>query len=250
MTDLTFHGPLHFINDVDQKTGEIKNHSELPNLKRSGIYIWGFKYPDENKFIPYYVGKSLSNIFDRIGEHKQGISIKNSTYTRLSENFMKSFYTHDKLDFLIKSTKSQTKVPDWFKYLPSDGVEYLNARWFIYLKTGIDPGKNTNYPISLLNLNNDFLKKNIEDIYVCYAIVETNIKNKDLCNDFYEYLESITKISLRGRTFGKKEKGVQSNHFILDDSNYSVNIKNKSDQNEPLYYLFKDNFDKMIFPGY
>ena len=239
MISLDFKGPFHFEDLLSQN-----------DAKNPGVYIWGFKYPDNNIFIPYYVGKKLSNIIDRIKQHKKEIKTNDSTYTRISENFMKSFYTHDKLESLIKSTKSHTKVPDWFKDFPADGVEYLNARWFIHLKTNHDPGRRTEYPISLIKPMNDFLKSQMDDLFICYAVPIENDEIVSPDDNLYEYLESITKISLKGKTFGNFEKPVDSNTFHYKDQECCVNIKNKANPNDPLFYLFKDEFSNKIFPGY
>ena len=162
---------------------------------------------------------------------------------------MKSFYGHEKLENLIISTKHVTIEPDWFKDFPTDGIEYLNAHWFIHLKTGNDPGWLKEYPISLLSPINDFLKSHMDTLFICYAVPKENDEIVNPDDNLYEYLESITKISLKGKTFGNFEKPVNSITFHYKDIDYIVNIKNKDNPNDPLFSLFKDEFSK-VFPGY
>ena len=225
-----------------------------PTSKSNGIYIWGFKYPNDNKFIPYYVGKASSKgIIDRIKEHIKDIKKPESTYTRLSEDFMKSFYLLEALDKVIKSTKQDIDKPSWFDNFKNNEIEYINARWFIDEKnrTKSDLGSK-NYPISFLkNPINDFLKKNIDKIYISYAIPEPPDAipmslRENLCHDFYEYLETITSISLKGYTFGKKEKKVNGKNpeFNLNYLQYSVDILNKNKNDDDLFYLFKRDFNE------
>lgn len=62
-----------------------KNHGQKANAP--GIYIWGFL--NNNKFVPYYVGKSENNIHARILSHFKKLHI-NNTYTIFNNEFYKN----------------------------------------------------------------------------------------------------------------------------------------------------------------
>ena len=66
-------------------------------------------------------------------------------------------------------------------------------------------------------------------------------------------MESITKNSLKGRTFGKQEKRLDHlnpNEFnISDKGSFVVKIKNMINQDDKLHSLFKDQISE-IFTGY
>jgi hypothetical protein len=58
-------------SDLESYSDFIKNKPELP---KRGVYIWGFRFFDENtgktsEFIPYYVGKHRVDIHKRIEKH-------------------------------------------------------------------------------------------------------------------------------------------------------------------------------------
>jgi hypothetical protein len=104
---LKIQGPVHFDN-VEQNGILKKNPKNWSNPNTSGIYVWGFMYKYENgefiepidfkckevlqildsyykkerelpenwKFLPYYVGKSESNIFNRIKQHQDVRNVK------------------------------------------------------------------------------------------------------------------------------------------------------------------------------
>ena len=238
--NLNFDGPFTFNDLVNQK-----------EAFNPGIYIWGFKYPDPNKFIPYYVGKSLTNIVGRIAHHKKDIIKGNSTYVRLSAKLMETFYRERDLDRLIKPNKSSLDLPKWFNGIWQEEIQYINTRWFIHRKMGKDYGNKGDYPINLLNpLPNDFLKNNIQNLFICYAV--PRVKGEILTpeNDSYEHIEAITKCSLRGRTLCKKEKPVISNAFTWNNITYVVNIT-------PINFegIFKSNGSNITpdcssYPGY
>ena len=157
MYNLKFNGPFHLIDGVDKKTGEIINHSELPNLKQPGIYIWGFIYHSKGpksgelkrfnnkennpnfdkttmKFIPYYVGETTNPLFDRLTDHqnvRKNASAKK--YMRLSIEYLKSFYKDNDTNFkgIFPIHINDTEFDNGLKKLieenkPKKTVEYFN----------------------------------------------------------------------------------------------------------------------------
>lgn len=227
---------------------------DLANDKEAykpGIYIWGFKYPD-NKFIPYYVGKSQSSIVGRIAQHISDIIKIDSTYMRLSYDYMEEFYK----DFpdITSNTKDKSKLPAWFTESFKGKIVYLNCLDF--LKTWVpDIKKGRDYPISLLKENNrnipDFLLDKIREVRICYApFDETLIRklkgtNKDI-EGFkffekrnYENIESYVKYSLHGKTVGK------SNSFDLKWDNNSGCLVG-----EVLVSISKDSYSNIFKPEF
>lgn len=249
--NLNFDGPFTFNDLVNQK-----------EAFNPGIYIWGFKYPDPGRFIPYYVGKSLTNIVGRIAQHKKDLLKVNSTYVRLSDDLMKTFYKLSNLERLIRPDKTSVNEPDWFKKFPFNGIEYINTRWFIKYKAPIgqfenqdrNPSEAKDYPIDLLQQRpNDFLTRNINDLLICYAVYPVPKDENGIVisqNGLYEHIESITKCSLKGRTLGKKEKPVNSNEFEWSNDKYKVIINPHNFE-----AIFKNKDQKVItddsdYPGY
>ncbi|MEI6681633.1 MAG: hypothetical protein WCO44_03345 [Bacteroidota bacterium] len=223
MTTIEFKGPFLFKDLVNEK-----------DAYKPGIYIWGFKYPDDNKFIPYYVGKSLSNIVGRIAQHKGDILKAGSTYMRLSANYMKSFYMDDSFHKLRDPRKYDDKPPEWFDHF-QEKVDYINARWFIKMKNKKDPGKELQrqeYPISMLKSGKDFLNDNIEKMYICYAVVP----EPDL-PDLRKF-ETMTFFSLKGRTRSKTDK--------FPGKNPEIQITDSTKDKQ----IFKEIRPGDDFPGY
>jgi len=240
--NLNFDGPFTFNDLVNQK-----------EAFNPGIYIWGFKDSDSDKFIPYYVGKSLTNIVGRIALHKKDIIKDHSTYVRLSSLLMKSFYKEPKLELLIKPNKSSKNPPKWYDKHWEKEIKYINTLWFISPITNIDLISRRDYPISLLNPHpEDFLKDNIDKLLICYAVpkVEGEILTPE--NGIYEHIESITKCSLKGRTLGKKEKPVCKNRFIWNNNIDEYNVDFTPIDFED---IFKNDGSKVFsddseYPGY
>lgn len=197
------------------------------DAKKHGIYIWGFKYPNDEIFIPYYVGKASTKfIITRINDHISGIKSKESTYTRLTSDFMKEFYKYEIIDKISNSKKNIAQQPDWFRnFSKKKEIEYINKRWFIQLKTGSVLDENSNFPISLLQTPlEDFIGRNMDNMYICFAIPYENGQSVIPDKGLFERLESITKKSLKGRTVGRGLKSIQRNDFHYKGKDYSVEI--------------------------
>lgn len=227
MATLDFHGPFHF-DDID-KNGQIKptrNPNKSPNPDKPGIYIWGFMYyydangltvpvdfnkidisfnENKMKFIPYYVGMRIDNIYNRLNVHyniRKGHARK---YIRLSENYMKVFFKDPSFPLKIKRKHNNQDVSNLIKQ-SSGKIEYFNDKnclLQIYPNISIKlSGKKqtdcliteqmigtTDLPDTLSNLIN--LKNNF---WFCYAIKPYNSPIS------LEELETYTFWSLKGLT--------------------------------------------------
>lgn len=192
-----------------------------------GIYIWGFKFPESKVFIPYYVGKSESNIVSRISQHKKDIIKADSTYMRFSTAYMKEFY-HD-CYYPINPSRGKKSIPNNYKnYVSSGKILYLNN------KEKVDPDNKLpkqlkDFPINILSPRPpDFLKRNINNIFICYAYWES--KSRNLMKHDLEELEALTKYSLKGRTIGKSNNfnSIKDSKRIITCSNDCKKIFNCS----------------------
>lgn len=220
--------------------------SELP-----GVYVWGFKV--NGKFIPYYVGKHHVSIASRIHDHLKDIIKINSTYVRLTKDYMegpKPYYSDDNFPFETYSS-GRNKLPGWVKDQNYEYFEkkivYMNNKAFLEKKyNGISLiEKQRDYPINLIGDDKyDYLKDNIDKFFVGYVSYGSK-EYYDLGKTaFFEFMETFIKYSLMGKTGSKSWsfEGMQNKkekhgfQFILD------NIDNYRD-------IFKiEPSDR--FPGY
>jgi hypothetical protein len=126
MPNFNIFGPFHF-NDFTEN-GILRNDApnkynikdengkpfSIPNLNQPGIYIWGnlfdidakrkllhpsdcsknnFKYnPNKHQFIPYYVGKIESSLFNRLNQHRNVRQGNAVGYIRFSYDYWKEFF--------------------------------------------------------------------------------------------------------------------------------------------------------------
>ncbi len=109
----------HFIRrQIVDKNGNprFEPSKEVPdNSDRPGVYIWGFEI--KGRFIPYYTGKSESSIAKRIDQHVFDLLKPDSTYARLSKDYMEGnnpFFS-DALFYVQTSNWPKNKLPKWFR---------------------------------------------------------------------------------------------------------------------------------------
>lgn len=155
-------------------------HEQPEGITCPGIYIWGF-LNDKGSFIPYYVGKSQSNIKSRLLRHITDICKPDSTYMSFSDSYMDNFYMDPNYPEFRKKT-SRLKVPDrlpidYFR----DKIEYLN---------------NIHWPNRKPRVNT--LKRLIDSgkFRLCYANFPSEL------NPVSHILETFVKFSLKGKTVG------------------------------------------------
>ena len=108
------------------------NHRQEAN--QQGVYIWGFKHPKTDKFIPYYVGKAQRSVISRIRKHVKDLKSYHSTDIRLSYDYLfgdNPFYSDPLFPLLTeKDFQNKTKLPEWF----ADNYNYFkNDNRFIYM---------------------------------------------------------------------------------------------------------------------
>lgn len=268
MTELRFYGPFHF-SEIDQQS------KKKSSQEKSGIYVWGFMYeykgstlmkpvdyrnpePDKKKFIPYYVGLR-KDIFKRLKEHQNVRKGDATKYTRLSIDYMKSFF----MDNNTKGKDSEnpnfpTHIGDKtftnsiVKLIENDNkkIIYFNSKVAlekIYKKEGIQLITCDGYNYSIIcQRTNDGNKlydslyeivdtKQMNNFWFCYAIPDEKGINLKI-------FETYTFYSLKGKTISKtgnydKVNPDRVTHNISINDEY-LNAK-----------IFKDKPSE-IFPGY
>lgn len=226
-------GPFH-INHLNT----IKENNSLQN-NPAGIYIWGFVYscdengladplqyqneneiiqkldnncdgiklPENNKFVPYYVGiDSKLNYLNRIQSHHKITKGNSRKYIRFSESFMRS-YSIGKNKFPISycNNKGSNGYNDnIFEYIKKNKntVDYINepriiAEIYEHCKLNLSGMKN-HWPINeqLVNENKieDVLEKLVEkydNFWFCYIPIN--------CDSFIEYLKKEHKRTLKNQ---------------------------------------------------
>jgi hypothetical protein len=192
--ELIFKGPFPF-----------NVFKEMEDSKKVGIYIWGFVNAIfRNMFIPYYVGETGMSLRHRILREIKEIQSVSSTWTRPSSEYITTFFIDP--SYPIRKRRNRRDYNkhgevEWLSKLKNGEIVYSNNRVFVEQAIGLKVEKANNYPISLLagkDDENDFLKNNIDDVWVSYATIEDAKPDKKLL----EYLESLTKFSLKGKTEG------------------------------------------------
>ncbi|MDP2188526.1 MAG: hypothetical protein Q8J69_07575 [Sphingobacteriaceae bacterium] len=243
-------------------------------LKTGGVYIWGFVFDKEEPFgipmshtevfdfnmedhvfVPYYVGKSETNIAVRLKDHKSSASKR---YLQLEPNYLKSFFN----DFCF---------PEHL-----DGPETSSREWFInhedYFKSRIVYYKSKPILDSIYDLNDGgpFALKSTEGDYTFEKLINAlksrpdDIKKAQDSNKFYnenymfftyaniecsflsyEYLETYIFYSLKGKTIGKHKK-----FDFLTKSECFGSLLIDFNCKDIVNYLFKKDGVSRNFPGY
>jgi len=224
---LVFNGPV-----------EIKRfYNETPpvNSDKPGVYIWGFKQKD--KFIPYYVGEIHSKtIASRLLDHKNHIESNNSMYVRLTKEYMEGanpYYSDDKFPFMTCGPHKGGKdeLPKWLKENLNhflNTIVYANNSAFLGLKyKGNATEKKQNYPIKELkelfgDEIDDYLKSNIDSMYAVYAECKLPDFWSRKKGEFYEFLETFIKCSLKGKTGSKSWR---YNTYDMKRKKYCVDFR-------------------------
>lgn len=251
---LKIQGPVHFEN-VD-KNGILKNNPKgWSNPNTSGIYVWGFMYIYENgefiepidfkckevlqildsyykkerelpkdwKFLPYYVGKSESNIFNRIKQHQDVRNVKNlksdaAKYIRFSHDYMKKFFKESNFPLKIGSSSRAKQLINLIT-TPLKSITYHNDKKVlqaIFPNLSITSlGKN--HPITLQKINGVCIPDTLQDLvddknnfWFCYSYILT-------LKDY----ESFLFYSLKGKTTSQ----TQNFSSVIN----SIEIKNDTD---------------------
>ena len=260
MKNHNFFGPFHF-NDFTENgilkkdainlykiKDELGNEVKIPNLKNSGIYIWGnlfeidkngkILYPTDcnlkklkfnskkNQFVPYYVGKSESSMLKRLSQHKD---VRNTSgksdgdkYIRFSFDYWKEFFKDPLYERDSNSLINLVKIK-------KNSVIYHNDKAVlqeIYPQMNIVP-VGSNHPITAQILYGnpicdtlDMVVNGANNFWFCFSPVDNNnIKTLG-------QLETQVFYSLKGKTTSKKDKCpsvVLTN--ILDKTNNSKIFK-------------------------
>ncbi len=257
MTTINFHGPFHF-DDINLKGEIINNIQGIPDPNKPGIYVWGFMFHFNNygiitpvnfrkltpvfnkdvmKFIPYYVGKSESNIFSRIKKHHDVRNTKSlrtdaDKYMRLSHGYMTKFFKDDLFPIKVGNSSRATELINLLKIFP-DTITYhneLKVLLEIYPNLQISPSGN-NHPITLQKIEGFCIPDTLEDLVVdmnnfwfCFTPF-SQPKNK-LTN-----LETYVFYSLKGKTISKTNKYNNAiNNIIIDNSNTDIFKDKPSEQ--------------------
>lgn len=270
---IEFKGPFninHLDKDLEQK------------LKNPGIYIWGFMVDSnydplncKNKqafdsekmhFLPYYVGKKESQIFDRLNEHKNVRTLKKDAnkYTRLSMQYLKTFFNDP--DFPIKTsnsdiTKEFIEIDKSDKKKKENGkqIEYYNNSKFLDYKidassidkTKINKVEHTDNPITNFSTLNDTLEEiiiNKNNFWFCYGIV----KNEDsLFSCYLENFETLTFYSLKGKTISKTGNfnNLLEELLMIDKTDISI-FKEKTISKKIITEKYLNENNEVKFPGY
>jgi hypothetical protein len=258
MTKLDFKGPFH-LNELAKLS---KSSKKFP-----GIYIWGFIYhydrstlikpidfkknpnlkfdKTQMKFIPYYVGKSEGNMFTErlMLHHKVEISsgsVHADKYTRLNEDYMKSFFKD--IDFPI-NTSSKTQENGIYKLIwqnnpdidsiKNSKITYFNSPSILkHIYPGLTPQcVKDNYPITEQKLEGKKIDDTLYNIVVgkdnfwyCYAHADVPKKELSDC-------EATTFYSLKGKTISKIKKCPKPSISIeiIDNTDTSIFKISKSD---------------------
>lgn len=130
------------------------------NVGKFGIYVWGFRFVDlktaeTSSFTPYYVGKSRSNIHERIQQHVHGI--RNETHKIFRTELLsqpEKYTSNNKDDFaFVNVTDTKRKKTDLSDAEMVQLTPHLNA----YMD---------NLYIAYVSINHLNLDKKQADIYV------------------------------------------------------------------------------------
>lgn len=242
---LNFSRPLHNSLFQGEDVQKLPEGSAGP-----GVYIWGFMIHE--RFIPYYVGKHQSSIAQRIQNHIADISKPGSTYMRLTRAYMEGLdgidpFFEDENFPLITANWSKEKLPAWFdksKDHFNPRISYLNNRSYLLLNGINVPNKQKDYPISLMNNADNYLKNNLDNLHVMYAdCLHQYPEIKP--SDYYELIEAVTKYHLRGRTVSKSLPFEKIEKIMISTGLDNIEVANVCDHRS----IFKDNIS-MDFPGY
>lgn len=238
-------------NHVNDKTGKqrFQPSDKLPDCSdRPGVYIWGFHI--NGRFIPYYTGKSQSSIANRINQHIFHLLKPDSTYARLSKEYMEGenpFFT-DPHFWVQTSNWAKNKLPKWFREKREhfkDKVLYINNLGYFEEILGVKVvpkyPKRPEYPISNIPGLEDYITDNIENILVTFADCSFDGCPDLNQNYFYEVLEAHVKFSLRGKTVSKS-MSIERMELLQGNKLNVVIDPNGLD-------LFKDQ-PSVDFPGY
>ena len=199
MIQLDFQGVFHF--DEIKQDGTISRDEKSYNLKKAGIYIWGFMYEydrdtqtarmpldretDFNKiqdyneinnrniqFIPYYVGEADKlTIFDRIISHHKITKGNARMYKRLTGEYMKSFFRDQKsFPFHIRYKPKANDLlvtnmiqdDPWKLQYVNNGV-HLNL---IYQNINIQSKGKYSFPITLQKIAGNALPDTLTDLII------------------------------------------------------------------------------------
>ncbi len=130
------------------------------NVGRFGVYVWGFRFVDSrtaetSKFIPYYVGKSRSNIHKRIQEHVHDIRYGTHKIFRTELLSQPENYTSNNQDnfAFVNVTNTKRKKTD----LSSEDLVQLTPHLNAYMD---------NLFITYVSINHLSLDQDQADIYV------------------------------------------------------------------------------------
>lgn len=209
-----FPGELFVKKDLSRNDKIIFRKSDAvlrdPDSELPGVYVWGFMV--NGKFIPYYVGKHHVSIASRIHDHIKDILKPNSTYVRLSKDYMEGpnpYYCDNKYPFETYSS-GRNKLPGWVKdqsyeYF-EDKIIYMNNKPFLEKKYNeiclIENQKD--YPINLIGDDRyDYLSANINKLYVGFISYGSSDYYGLSKVTFFEFMETFVKYSLKGRTGSK-----------------------------------------------
>lgn len=261
--NLHFKGPINVAScfNIDFSTKKATYRSLLENIeiKRNtpGFYIWG--HINEGKFIPYYVGKIQSCILSRIKSHIADILKDESSYPRLSNDYLKGnncvpFYRDD---LFLKNHKETdlSKMPLWmkenFEYF-KDKIIYYNNKEFFQQFRKMDKLKNDKYgrgyPINNLTINrkvDDSLISNMGSMHFAFAEY-TSLATGSTLNDIFETIESHIKYRLKGKTFGSAYKFETVERKLSEMGISTIDLSCDKD----LSHIFKEVASNQYYLGY
>ena len=196
-----------FVYECD-KTGKLVKPVDFNDVTNINLFIKnGFKLLDSWKFIPFYTGKSQTNLLGRLGDHYQvRINPAAQCYIRLSHAYMTSFFCDPTfpIRYFGAFAPYQAQIAAIIAANPGS-IEYLNGPETLPLiYPGIIPVPRpgtTNYPITsqicggaLIHDTLDDLVNQMKNFWFCYLPLP-QVSNKLLT----EY-ERFTFWSLKGKT--------------------------------------------------
>jgi hypothetical protein len=298
MKDLNFYGPFHF-NDFTENgifkkyapnkysiNDELGNTLNIPDLNQPGIYIWGnlfdidskqkllhptdctinnFKYnPKKHQFIPYYVGKIESSLFNRLTKHKNVRHGDGTKYIRFSFDYWKEFFKdadfHRESPFLIDIV---SKNKNSIKY--HNDKEVLRLIYPDMEITSIPSRKDKDgeqkydHPITEQIIDGVLLPDNLSEVvevkknfWFCFApFSEAQYSNKDSLRKDLESLETFVFYCLKGKTTSKahqhnKKSTSNKNNCPKISVNFSI-IDNTNNSNIFKKLEYTDG-SELIFP--
>lgn len=226
MITLDFKGPytLNSVNNVNDKYA---------------VYIWGFKEPLKDRFIPYYVGEVCgTSISNRFKSRYMEINKVDSTYLRISDDYL--FGLNDVIpfykDFNFPPNLNNIEFPTGGRFFNkwnsrNKGIAYLNSwRWGGFTnKTKYTLNEHLKETPSFF----DSLALRYNDVVVYYSEIkheEINALKKDsifstnyLCDQIIiEMCEAYTKYCLKGKTVSR------ANYLSEKDGTIKKSYKNLS----------------------